>query len=45
MADDLVRFQRVLHVREVERELTQIELTEKMGVEERIEKRITEIRD
>lgn len=45
MADDLVRFQRVLHVREVERELTQIELTEKMGVEERIEKRITEIRE
>ena len=28
MADDLMRFQRVLHVREVERELTQIELTD-----------------
>lgn len=45
MADDLMRFQRVLHVREVERELTQIELTEKLGVEERIVKRITEIRE
>jgi flagellar export protein FliJ len=43
MANQLVRFKRVLHVREVERDITQGELAVKIKEEEVIQERINEI--
>ncbi|MDR1943324.1 MAG: hypothetical protein LBQ19_00725, partial [Synergistaceae bacterium] len=45
MADELKRFKRVLHVREVEREITQGELAEKMREEEFILGRMNSIKE
>ena len=45
MASELVRFRRVLHVREVEREVTQSELAVKLLEEETIKERIDSMRE
>ena len=43
MASEVVRFKRVLHVREVERTVTQSELAEKMNQEREILERVNEM--
>lgn len=45
MASELVRFKRVLHVREVEREVTQSELAVRLLEEETIVERINDMRE
>lgn len=43
MASEVVRFKRVLHIREVERTVTQSELAEKLNQEREIQDRVTEM--
>ena len=43
MASEVVRFKKVLHVREVERTVTQSELAEKMNQEREIQERVCEM--